>query len=106
MASNNSILKDRTAAAQSSIQGRNYAEIGGQPKVVHDDKRMKEIEVINRVKQLINSQFRERILSESKDPQFVNILSTSIESLLEKEKSIETVIERKNLRIWTITRIT
>ena len=95
--SSNSILRERTSAAQGGITNRSYADVTQSKEVVLDARQQAEIDVMTRVKQHINNQFRERILSESKDPEFIKILEISIEKLLEKEDSIKSVMDRKNL---------
>lgn len=93
----NSILRDRAAAAQNGITGRSYTDVTQQKDIVRDDKQQKDIEIMNKVKRKINTQFQDKILTESKNKDFINSLEFTIEKLLENEKSIENVIERKSM---------
>lgn len=57
-----------------------------------------EQDIIKRVKEKINVIFRERILTESQDERFRNLMRDTIENLLEKEKSLEgDLAKRKTL---------
>ncbi len=97
MANNNSILQNRINAAQGSITGRSYTDAQSTNLSAQDEKRQTEIEIMNKVKAQINIQFREKILSDAKNPEFIAKLQSAIEMHLEKESKVADVMTRKTL---------
>ena len=98
--SRQSILLDRTKTANTSMIDRNYIK---QEDTNIDNKENNETksvnEVVKRVKLKVNQKFREKILSEAKNPEFVDTLKRTIDTLLQSEPTITDVTQRNLLTI-------
>ena len=94
--SRNQILLDRTKAATNPIANRSYAKTEEVTNVVSEEIAT-EAEVMKRIKIKVNQKFREKILSEAKNPEFVDVLKKTIDGLLQSEKSIKEVAQRNLL---------
>ena len=96
MSSRNQILLDRTKAATNPIANRSYVKPEDTGPLVSEEIAT-EAEIMKRIKIKVNQKFREKILSDAKNPEFIDTLKKTIDNLLQSEKAVKEVTQRNLL---------